>query len=171
MIPDNYYPLNTSIGPTDPNPDSMPCPDYSGPEVNNFIDIGDYECQHPYHPEFGTDLFCPDSPLPPPPPKKCPPLNSNEELYVRKKQLNEVLKNVGEATIFEDNSENGTTICIGGIAKGTDLGKITFSQFIQMLLYTNVDEDSTYVTKAELRNAIEQAVQSVNAVQGEIVDE
>ena len=44
MIPDNYYPLNTSIGPTDPNPDSMPCPDYSGPEVNNFIDIGDYEC-------------------------------------------------------------------------------------------------------------------------------
>lgn len=183
MIPDNYYPLNTSIGPTDPNPAPMPRPGCPGPGVNNFID----GCPHPYHPEFGTDLFCPDPPLPPPPPKHHP-LNSNEELYVRKKQLNEILKNVGEATIFEDNSENGTSISMGGITKGTNLGKITFSQFIQMLLYSD-DEDSNnsaYVTQAELKNAVEQAVtasvqdivnqavqeaiQNMDTNQGEILD-
>lgn len=166
MIPDNYYPLNTSIGPTaDPNPAPMPRPGCPGPGVNNFIDIGKPGCPHPYHPEFGPDMFCPDPPLPPHPPKKQPP--SNEELYVRKKQLNEILKNVGEATIFEDNSENGTTISMGGITKGTNLGKLTFSQFIQMLLYSD-GEESAYVTQAELKNTVEQAVAA--SVQ-DIVDE
>ena len=88
-------------------------------------------------------------PVPPPPP------HHFEDRFVLKKQLNQILRSIAEADIFVDKSENGTTIKVGGIKAGTKLDKMTFSEFIEKLLYTPVEEDEptdpdAYVKFADL---------------------
>lgn len=107
--------------------------------------------------------------FPYPRPKPCRP----EEFFVLKRQLNEILKNIAKADIFVDKSEEGTTIDVGGIPKGTKLDKITFSELIQMLLYPVVDdevqpdpevvpEEEEYVKKEDLENLVKAFLATVS---------
>ena len=75
--------------------------------------------------------------------------------YVTKKEFNEVLDNIAAATLFEDNSESGTTAAFGNIPAGTKFSnKLSFTEFIKMALYgeststggTTEDENETPIT-------------------------
>jgi hypothetical protein len=76
-----------------------------------------------------------------------------EKFFVLKRQLNEILKNIAKADIYQDKSETGTTIRVGGIAKGTKLGDITFSELVAKLLFPSGDQPvdpEEYVKMGEL---------------------
>lgn len=71
------------------------------------------------------------------------------ECYVTRHELNRVLANIARADIFRDLSENGTTISVGGIKKGTKFKSITFSQLVELLLYPEINaEDDIYACKS-----------------------
>lgn len=144
MNPDKYFPEDVRP----PIPPSPACP-FCPPETP------------PPPPPFIPDIYNPGVPGPTPVHKHmkppCPP-RPQEDLYVRKKTLNEILKNIAEATIFEDDTEDGTTISLGGITKGTDLGSITFTEFMTKLLYPENAEDAAFVTQAELKDTVEDVV-------------
>lgn len=63
--------------------------------------------------------------------------------YVTKHELNRILRNIANADIFTDLSENGTTVSVGGIKKGTKFKNITFARLIQLMLYPefNIDDE------------------------------
>lgn len=63
--------------------------------------------------------------------------------YVTKHELNRILSHIADADIFKDLSENGTTVSVGGIKKGTKFKNITFSRLVQMMLYPeyNIDDE------------------------------
>ena len=54
--------------------------------------------------------------------------------YVTKGELNRILMHIADADIFRDLSENGTTVSVGGIKKGTKFRKLTFSQLMCLML-------------------------------------
>lgn len=69
-----------------------------------------------------------------------PPRPENMK-YVTKREFNEVLNNIFKATTYTDTSENGTTMSIGGINKGTKFtSTLTFNKLVEMLLFTTSDE-------------------------------
>jgi hypothetical protein len=110
---------------------------------------------------------CPGGPLPPNPyqpgvPNPVPVMHHHHppipprplnEMYVLKKQFNEVIKNIAEADIYEDKTTAGTTASVGGITAGTKLGKITFAKFIQMCLFPTTP-GGTYVTQTQLNELL-----------------
>lgn len=139
----------------------------TGPNRDGYH-IGDTLCGPPY-PGPEPPVFDPYNPGVPGPTitkkhvhKHCPPPMDDSQMYVRKKELNEVLKNIGEANIHEETSETGTTVSVGPIAKGTELGKITFSQLVELLFYPTDPSvvENSYVTQVELKNEVESAVES-----------
>ena len=73
--------------------------------------------------------YCPYQRLHPPiiPPCPC--------TYVTKHELNKILGDIANATIFNDETETGTTVTVGGIKKGTKLEKCTPVSLIRQLLY------------------------------------
>ena len=82
-----------------------------------------------------------------------------EDRFVLKKQLNQILKSIAEADIFVDKSKEGTTVKVGGIAAGTKLDKMTFSEFIEKLLYSEIKEGEpedpeAYVRFSDLDNYV-----------------
>ena len=96
---------------------------------------------------------CPN-PMKPPIPSEIP-----DNKFVTKRELNEILNNIAEADLFEDTSETGTTVSVGGIEKGTKFdGKLTFVEFIKKFLYPvskEVNEDDQYVTYGQLKQEID----------------
>ena len=124
----------------------------------------------PYRPDYTTELVGNDSipnpvpntyfvpghkrPCPPPPPKPCPPpphdrcihpMHWEEDWrYVTKGELNRVLMHISDADIFRDLSENGTTVSVGGIKKGTKFKKLTFAQLMCLLFYPKTTSDDNY---------------------------
>jgi hypothetical protein len=89
-------------------------------------------------------------PPPPPPPERCiHPMHWEEDYrYVTKAELNRILMHIADADIFRDLSENGTTVSVGGIKKGTKFRKLTFSQLMCLLLYPKtVSDDEEYMCK------------------------
>lgn len=89
-----------------------------------------------------------------------------EEFFVLKRQLNEILKNIAKADIYQDKSETGTTIRVGGIAKGTKLGDITFSELVAMLLFPSGDQPvdpEEYVKMGELEDLVKGFLATVAA--------
>ena len=108
---------------------------------------------------------CPPPP-PPPKPAPCPPPPPDRNLhpmhweedhgYVTKAELNRILMHIADADIFRDLSDNGTTVAVGGIAKGTKFKKLTFAEFVTKLLYSNsAVEDQEFVcetTKGKIFN-------------------
>lgn len=95
-----------------------------------------------------------------------------EEFFVLKRQLNEILKNIAKADIYQDKSETGTTIRVGGIAKGTKLGDITFSELVAMLLFPSGDQPvdpEEYVKMGELEDLVKEFFATV-AVTGSYND-
>ena len=128
--------------------------------------------------EIGKDIYRPGVPNPvdacvPPPPHVHPPIpRPDEEKYVTKRQLNEILKNIGEADIFTDLSPDGTTVSVGGIKKGTKFTKIVFSEFIKKLLYpeTSPEPDPTdYITREQLEMILSETLSKV-ATSGQYED-
>ena len=91
-------------------------------------------------------------PVPPPPPSRCiVPMEWDENhAYVTKAELNHILRHLSDADIFRDLSENGTTVTVGGIKKGTKFKKLVFSQFIKQLLYPSdsTTDDTDFVCKS-----------------------
>ena len=95
-----------------------------------------------------------------------------EEFFVLKRQLNEILKNIAKADIYQDKSETGTTIRVGGIAKGTKLGDITFSELVAKLLFPSGDQPvdpEEYVKMGELEDLVKSYVAAV-AISGSYTD-
>lgn len=89
---------------------------------------------------------------PPCPPK--PPIDDGEK-YVTKRQFNEVIQNIANALIFEDKSLSGTSISSGGIKKGTKFCKLTFTEFVQLLLFPeDVEDGDEYITRSELKETL-----------------
>lgn len=138
--------------PPDDSHHPMHRPDhYSGPSP--------FEHPGPCHP-VGPDIYHPGVPNPvmteyhhqhPPIPPR--PM---EEMFVTKKQLNEVLRHLAEADIFTDTTTDGTTCSVGGIVKGTKfVNKLTFVEFIEKLLYPTDATEGAYITQAELEDALE----------------
>lgn len=126
-------------GPGDPHPG--PC-HYNGPDIYNPgvpgpVPSPTFRPPHHHHVH---------PPLPPRP---------DNMKYVTKKEFNEVLDNIATATLFEDNSESGTTAAFGNIPAGTKFSnKLSFTEFIKMALYgeststggTTEDENETPIT-------------------------
>lgn len=94
----------------------------------------------------GPDIYNPGVPGPVPSPTFRPPHHHHihpprpprpdNMKYVTKKEFNEVLDNIAAATLFEDNSESGTTAAFGNIPAGTKFSnKLSFTEFIKMALY------------------------------------
>jgi hypothetical protein len=75
------------------------------------------------------------------------PPRPDDDKFVTKKELNEILRNIAKATLFEDNTADGTTCSVGGIAKGTKFSnKLSFTEFIQQLLYSKeLESDDDYI--------------------------
>jgi len=113
----------------------------------------------------GPDIYNPGVPGPVPSPTFRPPHHHHihpprpprpdNMKYVTKKEFNEVLDNIAAATLFEDNSESGTTAAFGNIPAGTKFSnKLSFTEFIKMALYgeststggTTEDENETPIT-------------------------
>lgn len=95
-----------------------------------------------------------------------------EEFFVLKRQLNEILKNIAKADIYQDKSETGTTIRVGGIEKGTKLGDITFSELVAKLLFPSGDQPidpEDYVKMGELEDLVKSYVAAV-AISGSYND-
>lgn len=95
-----------------------------------------------------------------------------EEFFVLKRQLNEILKNIAKADIYQDKSETGTTIRVGGIAKGTKLGDITFSELVAKLLFPSGDQPidpEEHVKMGELEDLVKSYVAAV-AISGSYND-
>ena len=95
-----------------------------------------------------------------------------EKFFVLKRQLNEILKNIAKADIYQDKSETGTTIRVGGIAKGTKLGDITFSELVAKLLFPSGDQPvdpEEYVKMGELEYLVKEFLATV-AVSGSYDD-
>lgn len=71
------------------------------------------------------------------------PHHPEDDKFVTKKELNEILRNIAKATLFEDTTTDGTTCSVGGISKGTKFSnKLSFTDFIHKLLYSEVEETS-----------------------------
>lgn len=72
----------------------------------------------------------------------------DDNCYVTKHELNRILANIAEADIFNDLSQNGTTVSVGGVKKGTKFKKLTFSKLVKLMLYpTNNVTDQEYACK------------------------
>ena len=153
--------------PVPPPPAPIPPKEYRRkPNVINRP-YSDKPAPGPYRPDYYVDASASESqpnPVPntyrapghkcPPPPKPCPvppppdrnlvPLGWAEDYrYVTKAELNRILMHIADADIFRDLSENGTTVSVGGIKKGTKFRKLTFAQLAALLLYpkTLVDDE------------------------------
>lgn len=153
--PHNENPFGCTLNPPPPPHDShhpMCPPDHFGhPDA--------FEHPGPCHPN-GPDIYNPGVPNPvihteyhhqhPPNPPR-----PDNEMYVTKKQLNEILKNIAEADIFVDTTVDGTTCSVGGIVKGTKFpNKLTLVDFIEKLLYPEDSAEGAYITQAELEDAL-----------------
>lgn len=126
-------------GPGDPHPG--PC-HYSGPDIYNPGVPGPVPSPT-FRPPHHHHIHPPRPPRP------------DNMKYVTKKEFNEVLDNIAAATLFEDNSESGTTAAFGNIPAGTKFSnKLSFTEFIKMALYgeststggTTEDENETPIT-------------------------
>lgn len=126
-------------GPGDPHPG--PC-HYSGPDIYNPGVPGPVPSPT-FRPPHHHHIHPPRPPRP------------DNMKYVTKKEFNEVLDNIATATLFEDNSESGTTVAFGNIPAGTKFSnKLSFTEFIKMALYgeststggTTEDENETPIT-------------------------
>lgn len=80
--------------------------------------------------------------------------------YVTKHELNRILSHIADADIFKDLSENGTTVSVGGIKKGTKFKSITFSRLVQMMLYPeyNIDDEDYACETANGRTVLNSTV-------------
>lgn len=61
--------------------------------------------------------------------------------YVTKHELNHILAHIADADIFRDLSEEGTTVSVGGIKKGTKLDSMTFARFVKLMMYPDLNMD------------------------------
>jgi len=109
---------------------------------------------------------------PPPPPKPCPPPPpphdrcihpmhwEEDHRYVTKGELNHILMHIADADIFRDLSENGTTVSVGGIKKGTKFRKLTFAQLMCLMLYPKdgVEEDDYACETADGKTVLNSTV-------------
>lgn len=88
------------------------------------------------------------------------PMEPECDCYVTRRELNRIVSHIAEADIFKDLSENGTTVSVGGIKKGTKFNKITFSRLIQMMLYPeyNVDDEDYACETANGRTVLNSTV-------------
>lgn len=69
-----------------------------------------------------------------------------DKQYVTKQELNRILRTIADADIFNDLSENGTTVSVGGISKGTKFCHLTLAKLVEYMLYpTSVVDDEDYV--------------------------
>jgi hypothetical protein len=169
--PENIFRLDDGCLCSPPPPYSKPTPKeyYRKPNVINRP-YSNQPTPGPYKPDYTTEIsdnnipnpvpntyfvpghhrHCP----PPPPPKPCPPpphdrcirpMHWDEDCrYVTKGELNHILMHISDADIFRDLSENGTTVGIGGIKKGTKFRKITFSQLMNLMFYPTTTSDDNY---------------------------
>lgn len=145
-----------------PKPGPAPAPHpreyFRRPEVINKP-YSDKPAPGPYRPDYYVDgygdaqpnpvpntYFVPGRKCPPPPkPRPCPPPPKDrcihpmhweeDNCYVTKHELNRILMHIADADIFRDLSENGTTVSVGGIKKGTKFRKLTFAQLMCLMLY------------------------------------
>lgn len=106
------------------------------PVPNTYLAPG--HCHHdPKKPPHHCNCHPDRNPIPMDPECDC-------DCYVTKHELNRVLSHIAEADIFKDLSENGTTVSVGGVKKGTKFKNITFSRLVQLMLYpeyTTSDDD------------------------------
>lgn len=88
------------------------------------------------------------------------PMEPGCDCYVTRHELNRIISHIAEADIFKDLSENGTTVSVGGIKKGTKFNKITFSRLIQMMLYPeyNIDDEDYACETANGRTVLNSTV-------------
>ena len=149
-----------------PKPAPNPREYFRRPEVINRP-YSDKPAPGPYRPDYyvgGYDdaqpnpvpntYFVPGRKCPPPPKPPCPPPPHDrcvhpmhweeDHRYVTKGELNHILMHISDADIFRDLSENGTTVGIGGIKKGTKFRKITFSQLMNLMFYPTTTSDDNY---------------------------
>ena len=170
---DNDKPeLVPGLEPWCPEPSPTPAPNpkeyFRKPEVINRP-YSDRPAPGPYRPDYYVADINQAQPNPvpntylapgrkcPPPPKPCPvpppydrnihPMHWEEDhRYVTKEELNRILMHIADADIFRDLSENGTTVSVGGIKKGTKFRKLTFAQLMCLLLYPKDGvEDEEYI--------------------------
>lgn len=88
------------------------------------------------------------------------PMEPGCDCYVTRRELNRILSHIADADIFKDLSENGTTVSVGGVKKGTKFNKITFSRLIQMMLYPeyNTDDEDYACNTANGRTVLNSTV-------------
>ena len=127
----------------------------------------------PFIPDYGFQ--CCDQSVPNPVPNTylapghhhCPPDRNPHPMeyddcscYVTKHELNRILSHIADADIFKDLSENGTTVSVGGIKKGTKFKSITFSRLVQMMLYPeyNIDDEDYACETANGRTVLNSTV-------------
>lgn len=141
-------------------PGPPPCPDMWIPGRPPYEHPGpccpDAPIVNPYAP--GVPNPVPSRYWYPVPRRRYPGPCRPEEFFVLKRELNEVLKNIAKNDIYNDKSENGTTVTVGGIPKGTKLGKISFADFIPMLLFpedgSEIPDIRDLVSKEELETTL-----------------
>lgn len=88
------------------------------------------------------------------------PMEPDCDCYVTRHEFNRVISHIADADIFKDLSENGTTVSVGGIKKGTKFKNITFSRLVQMMLYPeyNVDDEDYACETANGRTVLNSTV-------------
>lgn len=73
------------------------------------------------------------------PPIQLEPNEDGINNYVTRTEINTILSNIATADIFTDESEDGTTVSVGGIKKGTKLVNMTFARLMKLMLYADPD--------------------------------
>ena len=128
-------------GPFVPDYEMCQCGDSSpNPVPNTYLAPG--HCHHNPHHHYEHHHCHPDRNIHPMDDCEC-------DCYVTKHELNRILANIARADIFKDLSENGTTVSVGGIKKGTKFRNITFSRLVQLMLYPEINsEDDVYACKS-----------------------
>jgi len=166
-----------------PKPAPNPREYFRRPEVINRP-YSDKPAPGPYRPDYYVDSYGDAQPNPvpntyfvpgrkcPPPPKPCPPPPpphdrcihpmhwEEDHRYVTKGELNHILMHIADADIFRDLSENGTTVSVGGIKKGTKFRKLTFAQLMCLMLYPKdgVEEDDYACETADGKTVLNSTV-------------
>ena len=168
--------------PPPPKPAPNPREYFRRPEVINRP-YSDKPAPGPYRPDYYVDGYGDAQPNPVPntyfvpgrkcpPPKPCPPPPpphdrcihpmhwEEDHRYVTKCELNHILMHIADADIFRDLSENGTTVSVGGIKKGTKFRKLTFAQLMCLMLYPKdgVEEDDYACETADGKTVLNSTV-------------
>lgn len=142
---DSHHPMGPNhFGPPGPFEHSGPCHAFGYDDFYYLHDIYGFGVPNPSMTHYRHHIHPPHPPRP------------HDEIYVTKRELNEILRHLSEANIFIDKSLDGTTCSVGGITKGTTFrNKLVFTEFIEKLLYPEEGSDAAYITQAELEEALE----------------